>query len=120
MAGIKNLEVKWVTAAKQDTAVGQGTQLFAALTQALTTTPPDRIAGVILVTDGQVHDIPKQVSALGFDAPVHALLTGTPEEFDRRIETLEAPRYGIVGQSRDIKVAIRQSGKSMAQAATQP
>ena len=113
LEGIKNLEVKWVTAAKQDTAVGQGTQLFAALTQALTSTPPDRIAGVIFVTDGQVHDIPKSTAALGFDAPVHALLTGTPEEFDRRIETLEAPRYGIVGQSRDIKIAVRESGKSM-------
>ena len=39
--------------------------------------------------------------ALGFDAPVHALFTGKPDEFDRRIEVLEAPRYGIVGQSRD-------------------
>jgi hypothetical protein len=109
---IKNLEIKWVTAAKQDATTAQGTQLFAALNQALTNTPPDRIAGVIFVTDGQVHDIPKSTSALGFDAPVHALLTGTPNEFDRRIETLKAPRYGLVGQSRDIEIAVRESGKS--------
>jgi hypothetical protein len=108
---IKNLEVKWVTAARDVAATGHGTQLFAALNHALTNTPPDRIAGVILVTDGQVHDVPKQVAALGFEAPVHALLTGTPKEFDRRIETLKAPRYGIVGQSREIEVAVRQSGK---------
>ncbi len=112
LANIKNLEVKWVSAAKDEASTGQGTQLFSALNQALTSTPPDRLAGVILITDGQVHDVPKQASALGFDAPVHALLTGTPHEFDRRIETLEAPRYGLVGQSRDIKVAVRQSGKS--------
>lgn len=109
---IKNLEVKWVSAAKEDTTTGQGTQLFAALNQALTSTPPDRIAGVIFITDGQVHDVPKQTTALGFDAPVHALLTGTPNEFDRRIETLKAPRYGLVGQSRDIEIAVRESGKS--------
>jgi hypothetical protein len=109
---IKNLEVKWVTAAKQDATTAQGTQLFAALNQALTNTPPDRIAGVIFVTDGQVHDTPKSTAALGFDAPVHTLLTGTPGEFDRRIETLKAPRYGLVGQSRDIEIAVRQSGKS--------
>jgi len=112
LAGVKNLEVKWVTAAKQDTAAAQGTQLFAALNQALTNTPPDRIAGVIFITDGQVHDIPKSTAALGFDAPVHALLTGTPKEFDRRIETLQAPRYGLVGQSRDIEIAVRESGKT--------
>lgn len=109
---VKNLEVKWINAAKQDATTAQGTQLFAALNQALTNTPPDRIAGVIFVTDGQVHDIPKQAAALGFDAPVHTLLTGTPGEFDRRIETLKAPRYGLVGQSRDIEIAVRESGKS--------
>src|SRR5690606_29969930 len=68
-------------------------------------------AGVILITDGQVHDIPKSAAALGFEAPVHALLTGTPNEFDRRIEIIEAPRYGLVGQSRDIQVAVREAGR---------
>ena len=47
------------------------------LNTALADTPPDRIAGVIMVTDGQVHDVPKSAAALGFDAPVHALLTGS-------------------------------------------
>jgi hypothetical protein len=108
---IKNLEIKWATSAKGDTAAGQGTQLFTALNSALTSTPPDRIAGVILITDGQVHDIPKSAAALGFEAPVHALLTGTPNEFDRRIEIIEAPRYGLVGQSRDIQVAVREAGR---------
>ncbi len=112
LAGIKNLETKWIAAARPDTAAGQGTQLFAALTQALTGTPPDRVAGVVFITDGQVHDIPTSTAALGFEAPVHTLLTGTPEEFDRRIEVLEAPRYGIVGQSRDVRLAVRETGKS--------
>jgi hypothetical protein len=112
LAKIKNLEVKWITAAKADTAEAQGTQLFAALNGALANTPPDRIAGVIMITDGQVHDVPKTTAALGFDAPVHTLLTGTPGEFDRRIETIKAPRYGLVGQSRDIEIAVRENGKS--------
>ena len=74
-----------------------GTNLFADLNSALANTPPDRLAGVIMITDGQVHDVPKSAQTLGFDAPVHALLTGAPDEFDRRIEVLKAPRYGIVG-----------------------
>ena len=40
--------------------------------------------------------------------------TGAPDEFDRRIEVLSAPRYGIVGQSRDIEVAVRETGKKVA------
>ena len=49
--------------------------------------------------------MPKSAAALGFDAPVHTLLTGKPDEFDRRIEVIEAPRYGLVGQSRPIEIA---------------
>ncbi len=115
LAKISNLEVKWVTGAKPGSAAGQGTQLFAELNKALADTPPDRLAGVILVTDGQVHDVPKQASALGFEAPVHALLTGAPGEFDRRIEALTVPRYGLVGQSRDIEIAVRETGRKTAE-----
>lgn len=111
LAAIPNLEVKWVTAARPSEGVTLGTQLFTDLNKALSETPADRIAGVIMVTDGQVHDVPKSAAALGFDAPVHALLTGAPGEFDRRIEVLKAPRYGIVGQTRDVEVAVREHGK---------
>ncbi len=108
---IPNLTVKWVPASRPGEATTPGTHLFADLNKALADTPPDRLAGVILLTDGEVHDVPKKASSLGFDAPVHALLTGAPDEFDRRIEILKAPRYGIVGQSRDIEVAVREAGK---------
>lgn len=111
LAQIKNLEVKWVDAARP--SEGQsGTNLFADLNGALAQVPPDRIAGVIMITDGEVHDVPKSAAGLGFDAPVHALLTGEPDEFDRRIEVTKAPRYGIVGQTREIELAVRETGKA--------
>lgn len=112
LKGIKNLEVKWFTAARPVDGQTSGTQLFAELNRALANTPPDRLAGVVMITDGQVHDIPPNAAALGFDAPVHALLTGQPDEFDRRIEVIQAPRYGIVGQTRDIEFAVRETGKA--------
>ncbi|MFM9942398.1 MAG: hypothetical protein ACKVP7_23190 [Hyphomicrobiaceae bacterium] len=111
LAKIPNLEVKWVNAAKPTGDGPSGTNLFADLNRALANVPPDRLAGVIMVTDGQVHDIPKSAAGLGFDAPVHALLTGRPDEFDRRIEILKAPKFGIVGQARDIEIAVRQTGR---------
>ena len=109
---VPNLTVKYVSAGKAGEGTQPGTNLFTALNAALADTPPDRLAGVIMITDGQVHDVPKSAAALGFDAPVHALLTGEPDEFDRRVEIIKAPRYGIVGQSREIEVAIRESGKA--------
>ena len=108
---IPNLEIKWITAAAPNDTRTSGTQLFKALNTALANTPPDRIAGIIMITDGQIHDVPNNKEALGFNAPVHALLTGHPNEFDRRIEIFEAPRYGIVGQTRDIQLRIIETGK---------
>ncbi len=110
LGAIDKLEIKWVTGARPDGRKRSGTNLYADLNAALGDVAPDRLAGVIFVTDGQVHDVPNSASALGFNAPVHTVLTGRPEEFDRRIEVLAAPRYGIVGQSRDIEIAVRETG----------
>ncbi len=115
-AQIKNLEVKWVLSSRVRENERSGTRLFRDLNEALADTPPDRLAGVVLITDGQVHDVPAKTDQLGFQAPVHALLTGRKGEFDRRIEIIEAPRYGIVGQSRDIEIAVRQTGRVPASA----
>lgn len=111
-AKIPNLDIKWVTGGVPSDSAPPGTNLFTDLNAALNDTAPDRIAGVIFVTDGEVHDVPKSAASLGFDAPVHTLLTGKRDEFDRRIEVIEAPRYGLVGQSREIEVAVRQTGAS--------
>jgi hypothetical protein len=111
LAGIANLQVRWVTSSRPNGETASGTNLFADLNSALANTPPDRLAGVIMITDGQVHDVPKAAQTLGFDAPVHALLTGQPDEFDRRIEVLKAPRYGIVGSTRDIEARVVETGR---------
>lgn len=111
---IPKLKVKWVTGGRPTAGTRRGTTLFEDLNTALKDTPPDRLAGVIMVTDGQVHDVPKAVSELGFNAPVHSLLTGRRNEFDRRIEVITAPRYGIVGQTRTVTLKVRQAPKSNA------
>jgi len=108
---IAGLQVKWVTSSKPDGETGIGTNLFADLNRALANTPPDRLAGVVMITDGQVHDVPKSAAALGFNAPVHALLTGKPDEFDRRIEVIKAPKYAIVGHTREVELAVRETGR---------
>ncbi len=87
----------------------EGTRLFAALRNALSDAPPERVGGAILITDGDAHDIPGSVSGLGFDAPLHALITGHEGERQRRIELIEAPRYGIVGKDQVIAARILDS-----------
>ena len=86
-----------------------GTMLFTDLGQALADVPPDRLAGVIMITEGEVHDVPGSTSALGFDAPVHALITGKKGEFDRRLQVLSAPRFGLVSAVQPVEVKVTET-----------
>ena len=76
-----------------------GTMLFEALNGALASVPPDRLAGVVLTTDGQIHDAPADPGSLNLNAPVHQAMAGDRNAGDRRLVIEEAPRYGIVGQT---------------------
>ena len=130
LATLPNLDVRIV----ETTPAGEnGTRLFAALESALSDVPPERIAGAILVTDGIIHDIPNTLNALGFRAPLHTLITGLPVERDRRIELLDAPRFGIVGKQQTVRlrvtdntgnepvlVKLRRDGKPAGEGRVQP
>src|ERR1700748_3689925 len=106
---IKGLEVRVVEAGQADGET-DGTKLFGALSSALSDVPVDRVAGAFMITDGRVHDIPANAAALGFQAPVHALITGQKDERDRRIAISAAPRFGIVGQSQTITYRLDDQG----------
>ncbi|HLZ04313.1 MAG TPA: hypothetical protein VKR55_19470 [Bradyrhizobium sp.] len=106
---IKGLEVRVVDAGQADGET-DGTHLFGALSSALSDVPVDRVAGAFLITDGRVHDIPANTAALGFQAPVHALITGRKGERDRRIAITAAPRFGIVGQTQTITYRLDDQG----------
>src|SRR3954471_18011627 len=111
----KGLEVRVVDAGQADGET-DGTHLFGALTSALSDVPVDRVAGAFLITDGRVHDIPGTAAALGFQAPLQALITGQKAERDRRVAITAAPRFGIVGQPQTISFRLDDQGVSGASA----
>ncbi|MGD9847032.1 MAG: hypothetical protein AB7U47_16780, partial [Variibacter sp.] len=106
---IPGLEVRVVEAGQADGET-DGTRLFSALSASLADVPPDRVAGAVFITDGRVHDVPADAAALGFAAPVHALITGRTDERDRRVAIVSAPRFGIVGQSQTITFRVEDQG----------
>ncbi len=106
---IPGLEVRVADAAQAD-GENDGTKLFSALSSTLADVPPDRVAGAIMITDGRVHDVPAEAAALGFAAPLHALITGHSNEIDRRVVLITTPRFGIVGQSQTIGFRVEDHG----------
>ena len=87
-----------------------GTYLFGPLATSLADIPPDRVGAVIMLTDGQVHDVPAKRDALPAGAPLHVLLSGHDGERDRRIVIDSAPRFGIVGENQTIRYRVIDDG----------
>ena len=103
---VSDLELRWVTTPLTNGGDRDGTMLFADLGKTLADIPPDRLAGVVIVTDGQIHDVPASAADFGLEAPVHTVLTGKPDEFDRRLEIIRAPRFGIVDSEQDAEIRV--------------
>jgi hypothetical protein len=109
LAGEPDLDVRVVRAGKPQPGAGDdGTRLFTALNHALGDVPRQRLAGVVMITDGEVHDIPPgdaKTAAGQLGAPLHVLLSGRPDEGDRRLVVKEAPSFGLVGK--DVPLTVR-------------
>ncbi len=109
---LKDLDLRIVHAGKPEenaALADTGTQLFTALNRALTDVPRQRLAGVVMITDGEVHDVPAP-DHLNLTAPLHVLLSGKPGEVDRRLLIEQAPSFGLVGKTVEITVRIDDLG----------
>ena len=93
-----------------------GTLLMRALSDALSQEPRARVAGVVAVTDGRLHD---PEAAPDLPAPFHVLLTGSEEDWDRRLSVLGAPAFAILDEEVMLTLRIDDDGAAP-EAATAP
>ncbi len=84
-----------------------GTALMAALSDALANVPRAQVAGVFILSDGHVHDM---TLAPDLPAPTHLVMTGQPDDWDRRLVVKNAPAFAILGEPVEITVRIDDSG----------
>ena len=112
LARYPQFEVRVVDSRNDPASDAPSTELFKSLATALQDVPTARVAGAIMITDGQVHDVPANADALGFKAPVHTLVTGHAGETDRRIDVVRAPRFGIVGERQTVYYRVTDDGAS--------
>ncbi len=103
----KNTEVRRIPVL--DGAENAGTVLMQTLSDVLAEEPAGRIAGVIAVTDGQVHDLDRVPQ---LPAPFHLLKTGHPEDWDRRLTVRNAPAFAILGEPITLTLRIDDLGAS--------
>ena len=104
---LPNTELRQITL--NDGEGDSGTQLMTALSEALAEEPQGRIAGIILLSDGRLHDIER---APPLPAPLHMLLTGQPNDWDRRLVVSNAPAFAILGEPVTLKIRIEDQGNA--------
>jgi len=122
LEGRADIELRIVDVDNTNNNSGE-TQLFSSIEDAFMDVPKTQRAGVILLSDGQVHDVPHDVSdrssaPQNFDdfGPIHAFISGEAGEYDRRIVVTNAPAYGIMGQNVSVHFRVEDS-RSKASAA---
>ena len=97
------LRVKHIPDGEDD----RGTLAMTAMAEALADEPLARVAGIILISDGRVHDLPMAPES---PAPFHLLLTGEKADWDRRLVVRNAPAFAIVGEEVSLKLMIEDLG----------
>ncbi|MEE4347481.1 MAG: hypothetical protein V2I53_11860 [Paracoccaceae bacterium] len=84
-----------------------GTQMMTALNEALAQEPRGRIAGIVALSDGRIHDMDR---APDLPAPLHLLHTGLPDDWDRRLIVENAPAFAILGEPVTLSLRIEDMG----------
>jgi hypothetical protein len=108
--GFQDLDLRVVETTGGIDHAEKGTQIFDAVREALADIPRQRLAGLVVIGDGQVHDVPAQARELGISAPVHLAMTGDPAGQDRRILVTQSPTFGLVGKSVDVTFQVDDLG----------
>jgi hypothetical protein len=85
----------------------RGSLLMTTLAEALAEVPRDRVAGMVLISDGRLHDLE---AAPDLPAPLHLLRTGREGDWDRRLEVTNAPAFGILDEEQEIGLRIDDMG----------
>lgn len=105
LKALPNTEVRNI--AVGDAPDDGGSRVMEALSRALAEEPRSRIAGAIVVTDGQIHDADIKAD---IPAPLNVLLTGKQADWDRRLHITKAPAFGIIGEQTAIGLRIDEQG----------
>ncbi|WP_425051712.1 hypothetical protein [Psychromarinibacter sp. S121] len=105
VAGLENTELRVVPLG--DGEGDEGTLLMTALAEAMAEEPRARLAGAILLTDGQLHDVDRTPD---LPAPLHVLLTGEETDWDRRLMVTNAPSFAILGEPVTLTLRVEDQG----------
>ncbi|MBD0865612.1 MAG: hypothetical protein GDA36_08435 [Rhodobacteraceae bacterium] len=115
VAARDNTELRRITVA--DVQGDGGTRLMTALSNVLAEEPRTRVAGIIVLSDGRLHDLEV---APDLPAPLHLLLSGQDTDWDRRLVVRNPPAFAIIDEPVILTLRIGDQGDAPAGQTTAP
>ncbi len=74
------------------------TSLFKEVNNVINGLNIERLSGIIIITDGQIHDLHNYNKLLS-KTPIHYILVGNKNEKDRILKTTNIPKYAVLGKN---------------------
>ncbi len=84
------------------------TSLFREVNNVINNLNIERLSGIIIITDGQIHDFHNYNKLLS-KTPIHYILVGNKNEKDRILKTTNIPKYAVLGKKYEIFVNIKDN-----------
>ena len=116
IAELENFELVRVDVRNDADSGSSASMVLEALSSASADFAQNRIAGAIVVTDGQIHDAGRLKA---FPGPVHVVLAGEESEWDRRLFVQNVPAFAIVGDEFPLRFRVESQGNVPSQLDTQ-
>ncbi len=69
--------------------------------------PSKRLSAILILTDGQIHDINKNNFFDKYDVPVYFLLVGEKKINDKRLSIISKPEFGYLDEESEIIVNLK-------------
>ena len=86
------------------------TSLFKEVNNVINNLNIERLSGIIVITDGQIHDFHNYNKLLS-KTPIHYILVGNKNEKDIILKTNNVPKYAVLGKKYEISVKVTDNTK---------
>ena len=84
------------------------TSLFKEVNKVINSLNIERLSGIIIITDGQIHDFHNYNKLLS-KTPIHYILVGNKKEKDRILKTTNVPKFAVLGKKYEISINIKDN-----------
>ena len=74
--------------------------------------PSKRLSAILILTDGQIHDINKNNLFDKYDVPLYFLLVGNKKINDKRLSIISKPEFGYLDEESEIIINLKDFLKS--------